>query len=382
MRDGRLRLAMLAPNVVRADGQGRAMLELARAAADEGHEVTVYSRGIDEELAAHPRVNHRRMPGRGGPALLLDGLFAAAASRAMRERRHDLACVMGACAFPAIPYVYYAEFSWHAWRCAWPAEHRPSMYHRAHASTAARLETRCLRRAVAAIAAGRRVAADLGAVLGDRGNATSVTVVPNGVDTGEFAPASPQQRADARRRFGLADDHFVVALVGEYKTPRKGLGPLIEAVAMSNDPSERLLVAGDGPRPGVDHTHGRVQYAGRVVPVAPVFHAADVVAVPSLYEPFSLVALEAAAAGLPLVLTECVGAAEWLADAAVVVPAPPTPGALRAAIDVLRADDVGRRRRAANARAVADDLHWNRTSRQALEVLERAATLMKTEVRS
>ncbi|MGH2770166.1 MAG: glycosyltransferase, partial [Actinomycetota bacterium] len=110
-----------------------------------------------------------------------------------------------------------------------------------------------------------------------------------------------------------------------------------------------------------------------VVPVTPVFHAADVVAVPSIYEPFSLVALEAAAAGVPLVLSARAGAAEHLASAAVMVDHPADPDALRRALDDLEEDPEAARRLAFQARRTAEGLHWRITAGRALEVLERVA---------
>jgi hypothetical protein len=125
-----LDVALVAPNVVRADGQGQAMLELARALAARGHRVTVYAHRLDAH--AGPRVSHRRIPDVPGPRLVADLVFFALATLALRRSSHDVTCVMGPCAAPPAPFVYYAQFSHAGWRRTWADGSRPAAYHRAH----------------------------------------------------------------------------------------------------------------------------------------------------------------------------------------------------------------------------------------------------------
>ena len=357
MRD----IALVAPNLVRADGQGRAMLELARVAAAEGHRVTVYAENLEEEL--QDLVDWRHIAGGGPSQIVYDARFSVRASRALATGRHDVACVMGPCARPPRPFMYYAQFSWRAWRSAWSEIGRPRTYHRVHAATAIGRERRILAAADGAIAVSHAVAAEVEAA---RGSMVETTIVPNGIDLDEFCPATPSERAAARARFGVGANDIAIAFVGEYNTPRKGLAPLMRAVALG-DGRELILAAGDGTLPTVDGA--RVSALGRVVPVRPVLAAADIVAVPSIYEPFSLVALEAAAMGLPLVLSARAGAADHLDGAAEVVATPADPRGLRAALDRVEHDGdhaaaLGRR-----ARAAAEGLAWHRTAREALAAL-------------
>jgi UDP-glucose:(heptosyl)LPS alpha-1,3-glucosyltransferase len=72
---------------------------------------------------------------------------------------------------------------------------------------------------------------------------------------------------------------------------------------------------------------GRVHFFGPQADVRPWYGAADVVALPTLYDPFPNAALEALACGLPLVTTTTCGAAELVREGengAVCAPNDPT----------------------------------------------------------
>ena len=140
--------------------------------------------------------------------------------------------------------------------------------------------------------------------------APATVVIGNGVDTRRLRPPSDAERSAARGTYGFGPDDVVVLFVG-HEFDRKGLPVLVDAVAQAPD-RVRLLVAGgtqdlvDGAR---DHARtagcvDRVHFAGRLADPTPAFHAADVFALPSAYESFGLVVLEALAFGLPVVVTD------------------------------------------------------------------------------
>lgn len=364
-----LDVGLVADQVVRADGQGRVVLELALALVRAGHRATVYSRTIDPLLARAEAITWRPVRTPPGPQILVDAAFARAATRMLRAASHDVVCVKGACAFPPGPFVYYASFSWHGWWRSGRADARPGLYHTAHAWVTARRERRCLARAAAAMAVSEPVAVEVGRTVP---GAPPVAVVPNGVDPEEFPVVTPEARAEARAAFGLAPEAFVVGFVGEFNTPRKGLAPLVGALA-SGDGSEILLVAGDGPAERVAPLGGRARLLGHVDPVRPLFAAADVVAVPSLTEPFSLVALEAASSGLPVLVSARAGAAAWLGSSAVPIEDPGDPACIRRALDAVRADPGRAAALGARARAVAESMTWRATASRAVAVLEEVA---------
>lgn len=115
-------------------------------------------------------------------------------------------------------------------------------------------------------------------------------------------------RGELRQQLGVQDD-VVVLSVGRL-APEKGLDTLVRATA----PDERLMVviAGDGPeRSSIAQLDGRVRLLGNLAEerLAEAYVAADVFALLSLHEPWGVVVNEAAASGLPLVLSDRVGAA-------------------------------------------------------------------------
>ncbi|MFM7069592.1 MAG: glycosyltransferase, partial [Actinomycetes bacterium] len=136
-------------------------------------------------------------------------------------------------------------------------------------------------------------------------------LVPPGVDHAFFSPGS--QRG-ARRALGLGDVPTAL-FVGRIQ-PLKGLDVAVRAVAASRTPSLRLVVVGGASGPDGAAEFDRVQRLvaelgvdERVRFVDPQPHhqlstwyrASDVVLVPSRSESFGLVALEAAACGVPVV---------------------------------------------------------------------------------
>jgi D-inositol-3-phosphate glycosyltransferase len=149
----------------------------------------------------------------------------------------------------------------------------------------------------------------------------AIAVVPCGVNFDLFRPLDS---ALARRRIGAAEDEILALFVGRF-APEKGLPGLIAAAALLKR-HERLrviVVGGDG---SGDAAHERMMalslrygLAERVTFVGRVDHeelpfyynAADVLVVPSLYESFGMVALEALACGTPVVAAR-VGAMEEL----------------------------------------------------------------------
>lgn len=157
-----------------------------------------------------------------------------------------------------------------------------------------------------------------------------ITVVPNGVDTDLFRPLPRIRRVPGR-----------VLAIASSDQPSKGLEFLAEAVAkLSTERDVELVVIGRGGlgrafRSAVTRLdiEDIVQTPGRLSALDLVEHLAraQVAVVPSLYEGFSLPAVEAMSAGTPLVTTTGGALPEVVGDAGLSV-APGDAGALAAAI--------------------------------------------------
>ena len=146
-----------------------------------------------------------------------------------------------------------------------------------------------------------------------------IQVVPCGVDLELF---KPMDKLSVRRHLGFHKDDLIILYVGRY-TPIKGLDRLFQSIGyLSHLPYLRLvMVGGDGEHSVMFRQlrskakaldiENRLIFSGRVDQnILPEYYsAADVLVVPSYYESFGLVALEALACGTPVVTTP-VGAME------------------------------------------------------------------------
>ncbi len=129
-------------------------------------------------------------------------------------------------------------------------------------------------------------------------------------------------------------------------------------------PGLRVVIAGDGPYKDelVDQARrlrlgDTIRFAGFMdsTQLPAVLAATDATVIPSLYEPFGMIALEAAAAGAPLAVARTGGLAEIVEPGVTGVTFPHgDPDALAGAVDRLLADEVFARRVARRARTMVD----------------------------
>jgi UDP-glucose:(heptosyl)LPS alpha-1,3-glucosyltransferase len=148
--------------------------------------------------------------------------------------------------------------------------------------------------------------------------AARVVSIPNGVDIETFAPAPRAgDPADLRASLNLDGERPLAIFVGS-DWERKGIEPAIRALALA--PGWALLVVGNGDREryetlarelGVDQA---VRFAGVSRDTAPLYRLADAFVFPTSYEAFPLVALEAAASGLPILAPPVNGIRELVRD--------------------------------------------------------------------
>jgi UDP-glucose:(heptosyl)LPS alpha-1,3-glucosyltransferase len=141
-------------------------------------------------------------------------------------------------------------------------------------------------------------------------------VIYNGVDLEAFHPRLRLERVAVRARLGIAADSMVYLFVGS-GFERKGLPQLLHALAGLE--TARLIVVGRDKRTGAMQRlaarlglASRVHFAGAQDNVKPWYGAADCFVLPSLYDPFPNAALEAMAAGLPVITSTQCGAAEFI----------------------------------------------------------------------
>ena len=190
------------------------------------------------------------------------------------------------------------------------------------------------------------------------GTADRVRVVPFGIQV----PALPSsaERRRARASLGLADDELTVATAGRLEQ-QKGIIYLLRAFASVRAalPAARLVIFGDGPllsrlrgecsRLGLD---GAVTFAGWRTDIEALLPGFDVFCLPSLWESFGYVLLDAMAANVPIVATRVEGIPEVTGqgECALLVP-PADEVALAEALTTLLKDGARRAVLAAAGRA-------------------------------
>lgn len=143
-----------------------------------------------------------------------------------------------------------------------------------------------------------------------------IHVIYNGVDTEHF---HPRERAAARERersrLGAAGQETLLAFVGS-GFARKGLDTLLAAMAAAKAPLRLAVIGRDRELPrfvALARELGlaeRVSFVGGVDDVRPWYAAADVLVLPTHYDPFPNVVPEALAMGIPAIVSNQCGAAE------------------------------------------------------------------------
>ncbi len=143
-------------------------------------------------------------------------------------------------------------------------------------------------------------------------------VIYSGVDTQRFHPALRERRRAAFRAEQRIPDAATVFLYVGSGFERKGVAPLIKAFSTLPD-TAYLVVVGNDKRKTYYETladqcgaAARIRFLGALKDVTPCYGAADVFVLPTLYDPFPNVILEAMASGLPVITSTKSGGAELI----------------------------------------------------------------------
>ena len=142
--------------------------------------------------------------------------------------------------------------------------------------------------------------------------AEKITVVHNGID---LTPHQTTNREESRHSLGLGSGEFVIGFIGRLEE-QKGVRYLLEAVKVLNAsfPRLKIIVAGDGSlRKSLEEQASaisNVTFLGYQRDTPRLYSAFDVFVLPSLFEGLPVSAIEAMAAGCPVVATRVGGVAE------------------------------------------------------------------------
>lgn len=213
-----------------------------------------------------------------------------------------------------------------------------------------------------------------------------IHVIHHGVDSRTFRPATSEEdrkdREALRAELGVGPRELAVAFVGEYE--RKGLATAISALALLPEELRartRLLAVGGGDRKGFERLASEKGVGRQVVllghrkDIPRVYRACDAFLLPTLYEPFGLVILEAMASGLGVVVSRLAGGAELIEDgkSGKLLDDPSDPSEMARALGEVLGDDELRVALGRLARETAVRRSWDQVAAEYRQVLEELA---------
>jgi UDP-glucose:(heptosyl)LPS alpha-1,3-glucosyltransferase len=297
-------------------GIERASYELAQRMSDR-IDLTLVATQVDPPPT--PPLKWLPVKALSSPGFVVPVTYSAAATRALDGQGFDIIHNQGGCA-TRVQDVITAHSCHRAW---WEMKLRNNEVLRAIANpfhhAVLRVEQRNyrpghVRRAIAVSATVGRELTQFYGVDPDL-----ITVIPNAVDVSRFQPSDASaRRARIRSLHGYEPDDVVLLFVGK-EFRRKGLRAIIDALAHLPSVVKLLVVGGDDQtafraRATELGVASRVTFAGHSPAVEDYFQAGDVFVFPTIYEPFGLVLLEAAASGLPIVTTNLGVAEEFIRE--------------------------------------------------------------------
>jgi glycosyltransferase involved in cell wall biosynthesis len=383
-----MKIQFVAHNFVRGNGQGRINFEIVRHALRNGHTVELIADRVTPELLADgAKWTHvQQRPHR--PNLLGVRVFARSANRVVAERGHEADVIVGAGFTLNAPHdVNLCQFVHGAWIKS-PAHVSRfysgpyGWYQYLYSRLNAGWEQNAYGNARIVVAPSEKIRQELLSigVPDDR-----IRVVYNGVDLQEFSP-NILPTPPLRRELGLPEDCPLALFVGDIRTPRKNLDSVLKAMVLV--PGLHLAIIGAkerSPFPAMAdqlNVADRAHFVGFKTNVSQFMRACDVFVFPSRYEAGTLVLLEAAASGVPIITARTAGGCEVLDSTAAQILEDPND--ISHLADMLRSlIQFPERRRSAGvaARAIAEQYSWESMSRAYLELFAAAANCRLAEGR-
>ncbi|MGC1395436.1 MAG: glycosyltransferase family 1 protein [Coleofasciculaceae cyanobacterium] len=375
-----------------AGGQNVYVRQVGEALADQGWKVDMFTRSANSE---QPKIVEH------GPNCRTIRLIAGPDEFVPRNEIFDYAgtFVEELLKFQQKSGINYSLVHTNYWISAWVGmelkKHQPiELVHTYHslgavkyksmttvpmiASTRLGVEKAVLENSESIVATSPQEKEHMRSLVSTKGN---VDIIPCGTDIQRFGSIDKQA---ARELLGIDPDALMIFYVGRFD-PRKGIETLVRAVGMSQLRGKKKinLIIGGGSRPGRSDGIEReriekivaelgmndiASFPGRLGDdVLPAYYAAaDVCVVPSHYEPFGLVAIEAMASSTPVVASDVGGLQFTVVHEETGMLAPPQDeAAFAAAIDRILSNPDWRNQLGANARVrVENKFSWDGVAHQ------------------
>ena len=211
-----------------------------------------------------------------------------------------------------------------------------------------------------------------------------VDVIPNAIDVTQYN--TQVDTGPVRARYGVGWGEKLVLCVGRL-VPQKGIEYFIRAIPMiaQRYPEAKFVIVGEGWSrdylEGVAQSTGltrKILFTGFIsdAEVTALMTSADVLVIPSVYEPFGIVALEGMATGVPVVASRVGGLAEVIEhDRTGIFVYPRNPGSIAWGVDQILSNPSHAEWLTQNAK---ERLHktysWEAVAMKTVEVYEKAVS--------
>lgn len=301
---------------LRHGGSERYCVMLARRLMQLGHDVTVIGERIDEELAGEVRflpVRVNRLT-----SWTSNRSFAERAGESARQGRFDIVYGLGrARGLDAVRVTERLQSHWlrvYYPHPLWQQVQKWNPRHRALIDLERTIyNSPQTRRVVTQSRLDRELVVRYYGIPEEK-----IRTIYNGIDTQVFHPGVRSFREEVRRELGVGDEPLFVFASMDFEG--KGLRSILSALSRVKSQGVRLLVLGTGPigrfqRLAKEAGLGsQVIFAGRRSSIERYYGAGDLFVLPTAYEPFPNVNLEAMACGLPVLTTSTSGGADIIEE--------------------------------------------------------------------
>ncbi len=356
-----MKIAIITHQVRKGDGQGLVNYQIIKKLTERGHEIFLIASDIAKDIIKIPDVTCYKINiSKKLPILIYDFLFAYKSNRIVKifESLWDIIIVNGASSWCKSDYniVHFVHSSW------FKSEYYPyrnpknikSLYQYCYTRINCFLEKKCFSRTGTIIGVSERIKNELIDLNIDE---SQIKVIHNGVDINEYFPLNIKK---------YQNSEITGMFIGDLQTSRKNLDSVIKALIKTE--KINLLVIGEIGRslyPDLvqrEKLSERIKFLGHQKNVSKILQEVDFLVCPSLYEPFSLVLIEAMATEIPVITSKNVGASILIDQkSGIVINSPKDITALHNAMCKIKDPDV-RKQMGQNARKVAVLNSWDKVA--------------------
>ena len=206
--------------------------------------------------------------------------------------------------------------------------------------------------------------------------AKNIIVIPNGVDTLRFHPTNRLlYRGQIRQEHGVSrSDPLLMFAGGDWE--RKGVRYIVEALPLLSKRNVKLIIIGSGDEKfygqlaELKRVRDRIIFVPHSSNLWEYYAASDIFVLPTIYEPFGLVIVEAMASGLPVITSRVAGAADLIIDGVngLLLRSPSDVSDLATKIELLLSNAGLRKTMGERARETAEKFSWDQVAQKTLEV--------------